>query len=53
MQNYDAHGDSVTQLCFDPSGELLYSASTDATIKIWDLREGHQLYTIHRFDPPF
>lgn len=58
LQHYAAHQASVfscvclsfiqvTSINFHPSGDFLLSTSSDKTIKIWDLREGQQLYTLH------
>ena len=34
-------------MAFHPNGRFLLSASADATLKIWDLRQGHILYTLY------
>jgi WD40 repeat protein len=34
-------------VAFHPNGRFLISASNDSTIKIWDLRQGHILYTLY------
>ena len=47
MQHYDAHTDGVNSVAFHPNGRFLLSTSHDSTIKIWDLRQGHILYTLY------
>jgi centriolar protein POC1 len=37
---------AVNSIDFHPSGDYLLSGSDDSALKIWDLRQGHQLYTI-------
>jgi centriolar protein POC1 len=37
----------VNSVTFHPNGRYLLSASNDSTIKIWDLRQGHILYTLY------
>ena len=32
---------------FHPNGRYLLSASADSTVKIWDLRQGHILYSLY------
>eukprot|EP00501_MAST-03F_sp_TOSAG23-6_P000264 GSMAST32.ASY1.ANO1.270.1 assembled CDS len=36
----------VNSVAFHPNGNYLLSTSDDNTVKIWDLREGHVLYTL-------
>lgn len=33
----EAHKDSISSLCFDPSGIYIYTGSHDGTIKSWDI----------------
>ena len=35
-RQYDAHSNKLTQLAFQPDGELLASADADATLLLWD-----------------
>lgn len=35
-----------------PSGNYLLSSSNDGSLKIWDLREGHILYTLYGHEGP-
>jgi centriolar protein POC1 len=37
----------VTSVAFHHSGNFFMSASEDATVKIWDVREGRLLFTVH------
>ena len=37
----------MNSVVFHPNGRYLLSASNDSTIKIWDLRQGHILYTLY------
>jgi centriolar protein POC1 len=34
-------------VAFHPNGRFLLSTSNDSTLKIWDLRQGHILYTLY------
>jgi centriolar protein POC1 len=52
LQHYDAHTDSVNSVAFHPNGRFLLSASNDSTLKIWDLRNGHILYTLYGHEGP-
>ena len=47
IQHYDAHQAPVNGIEFHPSGRYLLSSSKDSTLKIWDLRQGHILYTLY------
>jgi WD40 repeat protein/serine/threonine protein kinase len=44
------HKVEVTGLAFNPGGERLASASDEGTVKLWDVRTGHQALTL-RADP--
>ena len=35
-RQYDAHSSNLTQLVFQPDGELLASADADANLFLWD-----------------
>jgi centriolar protein POC1 len=37
----------VNEIDFHPNGRYLLSSSNDSTLKIWDLRQGHILYTLY------
>lgn len=37
----EGHGDAVIKLVWHPNLPLLYSASLDSTIRLWDGRSGH------------
>lgn len=41
------HVASVNNVAFHPSGNFLLTASSDATLKIFDLLEGRLIYTLH------
>ena len=47
IQHYDAHSANVNEIDFHPNGRYLLSSSNDSTLKIWDLRQGHILYTLY------
>ena len=47
IQHYDAAADLVNEVSFHPNGRYLLSASADSTVKIWDLRQGHILYSVY------
>ena len=44
---FTAHAGPVNSLSFHASGNYLITASDDATLKILDLLEGRQFYTLH------
>ena len=37
----------MTAVAFHPNGRYLLSSSLDSTVKIWDLRQGHILYSLY------
>jgi centriolar protein POC1 len=37
----------VNSVAFHPNGNFLLTASSDATLKIFDLLEGRLIYTLH------
>lgn len=37
----------MTGITFHPNGRYLVSSSVDSTVKVWDLRQGHILYTLY------
>lgn len=41
------HVASVNSVAFHPNGNYLLTASSDATLKIFDLLEGRLIYTLH------
>lgn len=41
------HAAAVNHVSFHPHGNLLLTGSNDATLKIFDLLEGHLVYTLH------
>lgn len=47
MNCYLDHVASVNNVAFHPTGNFLLSASSDATLKIFDLLEGRLIYTLH------
>lgn len=40
------HRDRITALAIHPQGHTLYSASSDGTVKLWDLSRGHLNHTL-------
>jgi len=42
----------VNEISFHSNGRYLLSASTDSTIKVWDLRQGYILYTLYGHEGP-
>jgi len=39
------HGHEVSAVAFSPDGSKLATASRDRTVKVWDLGNGHELFT--------
>ena len=37
----------MNEVAFHPNGRYLLSSSSDSTVKIWDLRQGHILYSLY------
>lgn len=48
----DAHSDSVNSVAFHSSGRYLLSASSDSTMKIFDLRKGTLMYSLYGHEGP-
>jgi WD40 repeat protein/tRNA A-37 threonylcarbamoyl transferase component Bud32 len=46
VRTLEKHGGGVNALAFSPSGHELASASSDETVKIWDVRTGSVLHTL-------
>jgi centriolar protein POC1 len=42
----------VNSVAFHPNGNFLLTASSDATLKIFDLLEGRLIYTLHGHQGP-
>ena len=40
------HSDSVYSVCFNPDGRLIASGSRDQTIKLWNLQERKEIFTL-------
>ncbi|MEH2366008.1 serine/threonine-protein kinase [Nostoc sp.] len=43
---YSGHSDSINSIVISPDGQTLISASNDKTIKVWNLKNGKELFTI-------
>ncbi|CAF1576976.1 unnamed protein product, partial [Rotaria sordida] len=50
--HYANHVASVNNVAFHPNGNFLLTASSDATLKIFDLLEGRLIYTLHGHQGP-
>src|SRR5205807_2514656 len=46
LRQYQGHAAAVWSLAFSPDGTLLASASTDRTVKVWDVAGGHNRATL-------
>jgi WD40 repeat protein len=46
VNTLEAHNDSVISVVYSPDGKQLASASSDSTIKIWDISTGQTLNTL-------
>lgn len=52
-QHYgQAHGSPISQIAFHPVDDLLLSASSDRSLRLWDLRAGRLRYTIRGHERP-
>ena len=40
------HSRAVLDLCFDPAGELLVTASADRSLKVWEADDGHLMRSL-------
>ncbi|MFK7847779.1 MAG: NB-ARC domain-containing protein [Rhodothermales bacterium] len=45
LQAYKGHGDVIHAIDIDAEGQMAISASSDRTLKLWDIRTGAQLRT--------
>jgi centriolar protein POC1 len=67
IQHYPAHNDSVTDMSLHPvsptlsslfdltpnqSGNYILTSSKDSSMRIWDIREGRLIYTLHGHTGP-
>lgn len=43
---YSGHSDSINSIAINPDGQTLISASNDKTIKVWNLNNGDEIFTI-------
>ncbi|MEH2300154.1 MAG: serine/threonine-protein kinase, partial [Nostoc sp.] len=43
---YSGHSDSINSIVISPDGQTLISASNDKTIKVWNLKNGDEIFTI-------
>lgn len=43
---YSGHSDSINSIVISPDGQTLISASNDKTIKVWNLKNGEEIFTI-------
>ncbi|KAJ5690340.1 hypothetical protein N7462_004732 [Penicillium macrosclerotiorum] len=46
LQTLESHSGSVNSVAFSPNGQLIASASTDRTVKLWEITTGTLLQTL-------
>src|ERR1700716_2167750 len=46
LRPFTGHSNVVTSVAFSPDGRAALSASTDSTLKLWDVATGKELRTI-------
>src|SRR5437763_953006 len=51
LHTLTGHTGPVSSLVISPDGQTLISASSDRTIKIWDLTQGKEVRTLSGHDP--
>jgi WD domain, G-beta repeat len=44
VRSFSGHDDNVTCVAFSSDGEFIISSSDDKTVKLWDVREGRELW---------
>lgn len=52
VRSLKGHTGDVTSVAISPKGDVLASASYDATVRLWDLRSGHPIRTLTE-EPPY
>ena len=46
LLNLVGHSDCIHACAFSPNGEIILSASSDHTLKLWNARTGHEIITL-------
>jgi WD40 repeat protein len=44
VRSFSGHTSNVTCVAFSPDGKFIVSSSDDATIRLWDIREGREVW---------
>ncbi len=47
IQQFDAHAENITSICFHPQNNYLMSTALDSKIKIWNLVKSELDYTLY------
>ena len=50
MQRFKGHSNSVWQATFSPDGKTLASASTDGTVRLWNIATGQEILVLQGND---
>ena len=48
---FEGHSSDVLSVTYSPTGDRIFSSSTDNTIRLWDTRTGEQLHTFQNDYP--
>jgi centriolar protein POC1 len=52
LKYYGSHVDAVNKIVFHPCGSYLLTASSDSTMKVINVLEGHPIYTLQGHEGP-
>lgn len=47
VKTMHGHDHNVSSVAFSPSGDIVYSASRDKTIKAWEVATGYVLFIVY------